>query len=57
MVQLPHVPHVPIRYSVCGLFWLFKTLDELSNWVTFTYGHTRYEYWGRRKSDPQKQLG
>ena len=54
MVQLPHVPHVPIRYCVCGLFWPFAMLDELSNWVTFTYGHTRYVYSGRAKSEPQK---
>ena len=57
MVQLPQVPHVPIKYWSIGLFSFLTTLDELSNWVTFTYGHTRYEYWGIRKSDPQKQLG
>ena len=54
-VQLPHVPHVPIRYCVCGLFVPYITLFELSNWVTFTYGHTRYVYSGREKSEPQKQ--
>ena len=53
MDQLPHVPHVPIKYCVCGLFWPLLMLDELSNWVTFTYGHTRYEYWGRAISVPQ----
>ena len=56
MVQSPQLPHVPIRYCVCGLFWLLAMLVELSNWVTFTYGHTRYVYSGRAKSNPQKQL-
>lgn len=54
MVQLPHVPHVPIRYSVCGWFVPNSRLAESSNWVTFTYGQTRYVYSGRAKSSPQK---
>ena len=54
IVQLPQAPHVPMRYCVCGLFVPNRRLFELSNWVTFTYGHTRYVYSGRAKSDPQK---
>ena len=57
MDQLPQVPHVPITYWSIGLFSFLATLVELSNWVTFTYGHTRYEYWGRVESVPQKQSG
>ena len=54
IVQLPHVPQVPIKYWPCGLFQPCAILDELSNWVTFTYGQMRYVYCGRSKSEPQR---